>query len=212
MQRDERGGEAGVFADTLAELKRHGSLLLLTGVDGESRRAACQRLLGDAGAGPRKRLFVGIGTEPTPPGPSAAGDARRIRYRTPTRSAAAANAGTGPDVRTVGGGLPDLKRAIDEEVRAFAGAEPGTVRLCLREGDSLLAAHDEEAVFRFLHGLGGTARDAAAMAHVHLAAPADSDAVRTLVPLFDAVIETREGGQQRWHLREPELTTDWLSL
>jgi len=214
MHEDERDGEAAVFADELADLKRCGSLLLLTGTDSESRRAACQRLLGDAGAGPRKRVFVGVGQEPTRQGPNAAGDARRVHYRTPTRSAVAASADMGTGVRAVDGGLPDLKRAVDEEVESLAGPDPegGTVRVCLRDAESLLAAHDEEGVFRFFHGLGGTARDAAAMVHVHLSGPADGDAVRTLVPLFDAVIETREGSRQRWHLREPELTTDWLAL
>jgi hypothetical protein len=216
MAREEEGEAATVFADALADLKRRGSVLLLTGTDRESRRAACQRLLGDVGAGPRRRLFVGVGEAPDAPGPAASDDARRLVYRTQTRSAAttAGGAASGAGTRVVDGGLPALKRAVDEEIDALAGPDPetGTVRVCLRDADALLAAHEEEAVFGFFHGLGGTARDVGGMFHVHLPAPTDSEAARTLTPLFDAVIETREGSQQRWHLREPELTTEWLTL
>ena len=40
----------------------------------------------------------------------------------------------------------------------------------------------------------------------------DDETVQLVAPLFDAVIEVRGGNNQRWHLREPEITTDWLRL
>lgn len=209
------------FAEALARLKREGSLLLTTGAEAATLDAACARLTGDAVSRPRELLRVL--THDRPDGPTAGAspeDARTVRYRTETRSATAASTSVGRPARTVTGGLDDLFEAtaaeIDAVADARAGLEPAELRVCVDGLGDLLAAHDERDVFTFLHGLGHRVREADAMCHVHLPAAMDDEAVALVEPLFDAVIEVRgragAGTEQRWHLRDPDLTTDWLSL
>lgn len=212
--------DSETFAAALAEMKRDGCLLLTTGADVTTLRSACRRLLGDTATTPRRRLFVL--TESTGPNhpatTSGPGDhVRTITYDTDTRSSAATATGTDavPD-QVVDGDLSDLYTAIEAEVtdteRRARNLEPAQLRVCLDSLDTLLAAHGQEEVFAFLHKLGALIRDADGMAHVHLPAGMNDDVVGVLTPLFDAIIEVRDGPQQRWHLREPEFTTDWLSL
>lgn len=204
------------FADALADLKQRGSTLLLAGVDRAAREAACRRLLGDAGAAPRKRLFVHAGGEQTGNVPTAGGESRHIIYSTTTRSAAASagSAVGAPSDRVVDGDLPALRTAIEEEMAALAdpGMAPGTLRACIGDVDAIVAAHDLERVFTLLQGLDALAGEYGAMIHAHLPGRFDDETTQTLVPLFDAVVEVREGPHQRWHLRDPDLTTDWLAL
>lgn len=233
MERKEDGADAraAAFADALADLKERGSMLLLTGGDHVALDAACERLLGSA-TEPRRRLFAltDRATDAHPGVRTAVDDATElpphvIRYETDARSAAA----TSPDAgsigsagqgairrRSVDGSLADLQAAITEELDEMGATtgdvDSGTFRICVDSVDTLLAARDAQPVFGFLHALSNTVRDVDGMCHVHLPAHLDDESVQLLTPLFDAVIETRRNGQQRWHLREPQLTTDWLSL
>jgi hypothetical protein len=53
------------------------------------------------------------------------------------------------------------------------------------------------------------------MAHYHLAAGRRDDVVVELAPAFDAVIELRiddDRPEQRWHVPDRDLHTDWLPL
>jgi hypothetical protein len=204
------------FADALADLKQRGSTLLLTGIDSTAREAACRRLLGDAGVASRKRLFVHAGGERTTDLPSAGGESRHVTYPTATRSttaSAGSAAGPLPD-RVVDGDLPALRRAIEEEMAALAdpGMAPGTLRSCIGNADAIVAAHDLERAFALFQGLGALAEEHGAMIHAHLPNRFDDETTQTLIPLFDAVVEVREGPHQRWHLRDQDLTTDWLAL
>ncbi|MFB6137948.1 MAG: hypothetical protein ABEJ42_06360 [Halobacteriaceae archaeon] len=222
---------AAEFSDALADLKRRGSMLLLAGVAHDSLAGACTRLSGE-GNETRRRLVVSTDRQQADAGPGT----RRIHYATDARSASAAHAadagiaGHGgpsagpaagpaapdPGVRTVDGDLSDLIGAIRAEVdeidAATGGLDPAQLRVCFDSADTVLAAHDREATFEFFHALSGVLVDARAMGHVHLPAPFGDEVVQVLSPLFDAVIEVRTGGRQRWHLREPELTTDWLTF
>lgn len=216
---------AAAFSEFLGELKRRGSMLLLVGpAQHTALSRACSRLLGES-TETRRPLFVRTGSSNC--AHDAAGSlsvapgeaAREIRYRTATRSAAVAASGDGRlPARTVDGDLDDLLSEMQTEidaVRATAGElEPAELRVCVDSLDALLATHDDERVFRFLHGLSGSVRDAGAMCHVHLPADVDAEPVETLKPLFDAVVEIRAVGrpQQRWHVPDEGFTTGWLSL
>jgi len=212
--------DSETFAAALAAMKRDGSVLLTTGAGVATLRSACRRLLGDTATTPRRRLFV-LTEQVGPDHPSRTagpGDhVRSLSYRTQTRSAAttANSPQTGPD-RIVTGDLADLYAAIEAEVtdaeRDARNLEPAQLRVCLDSLDTLVAAHGQEETFTFLHEFGALIRGAEGMAHVHLPAAMDDEVVGVLTPLFDAIIEVREGPQQRWHLREPEFTTDWLTL
>lgn len=228
--------QATTLTQVLSGLKRRGSVLLLAGpAQHGAISTACRRLLGTP-PDTRRRLFVSTGDAHADDhgiesltGPEFDA-ARAICYETKTRSAAATapggacEAAPGPSIdsrvasRTVGGSLGGLLEAIVEDVEALDdqadGLEPAELRVCLDSVDALLATHDEEAVFRFLHLLSGVARRYRAMCHVHLPADVDTRAVALLEPTADAVVEVRNAGshQQRWHVPDAELTTDWLLL
>lgn len=79
----------------------------------------------------------------------------------------------------------------------------------------LLSEHDTEQVFQFLHLLTGRIRDVREMGHFHLPVASDSESVRILTPLFDALVELRSNGetvQQRWRFPDEDLQSSWLSL
>jgi hypothetical protein len=216
MQREqgEDDGRAETFAEALSALKRRGSSLLVVGTAGsESFGAACDRLCGDD-TDDRRRLYVRTNGEQTPS--SSTVPSRTVRYATGTRSAAAADAGESRSADVVvDGGLADLQGAVDDAVRALRphdGYEPAELRVCLDSVDALLSCHDDERVFQFVHALAGRTREARGMCHVRLPVAMDDEHVQLLAPLFDAVIEVRPGGQQRWHLHDPDLTTEWLPV
>lgn len=215
---------AAAFSEFLVELKRRGSMLLLVGpAQHTARSRACSRLLGES-TDTRRPLFVragaagcahDAGAPSQPPGE----EPRTVRYRTATRSAAATTSGGGRlPAQVVGGDLDDLLSATHREIEAVRadadGLDPAELRVCVDSLDALLATHDEERVFRFLHGLSGSVRDAGAMCHVHLPTSVDAEPVETLEPLFDAVVEIRAVGrpQQRWHVPDEGFSTGWLSL
>jgi hypothetical protein len=209
------GRRAETFADALAELKRRGSMLLLAGQGHGALEATCDQLLGATGPGDRRRLFVVTDPSPTHASPADPG-ARTVSYEAATRSAAAAPTGDASvSDRHVEGDLGDLQSAVTDVIegidREVGGLDPAELRICIDSADSLLAASERERFFRFVHALTGVVRGVNAMCHVHLPVAFDAEEVQLLTPLFDAVIETRTGGHQRWHLREPELTTDWLA-
>ncbi len=132
---------------------------------------------------------------------------------------------TDPRRTRIGGdGLDALGIAISETIADFerlAGEliddDPaaGEIRICLRSLDPLIDRHGLERTFRFLHLLRARTRSVNGMAHAHLAAPLDSERVRTLEGVTDATIEVGLDGSDpvhRWHLRNPAVTTGWLQL
>ncbi|WP_135851217.1 DUF7504 family protein [Halorussus salinus] len=115
--------------------------------------------------------------------------------------------------------LRDLGTAVEETAERFeaetGGLSPAELRLCFDSIVPLVADHDERTVRRFLLGLTETVERFDGMAHYHLPAEYDSETVDSIEALFDAVVEVRYGTaeiEQRWHLAEPDITTDWLAL
>lgn len=209
------GSGTGTFAQALAALKRRGCGLLVVGMAPDAHVDVCQRLLGDAVAEPRRRLIVLTGgtasAEERIHGGCGDGDGalRVIDRRGPTRSAAAATP-TSPvlDLRTlstdVDGALADL---APEEGRF----EPAELRVCLDSVGCLLDANGTDAVRSFLGETCEEVRARDGMFHAHLPLAHGSDRVEALAEPFDAVVEVRPG-DQRWHLPDEGITTDWLSL
>ena len=205
-------------------------LLVVGAVPNEVHTTACHRMLGDA-CETRRRLFVETDTtcgdivdrlpaarpDPTP------GTVRRITNPSYARSAAAQ-----PTAEDLGGipvrrldstDLSELGTTIADEIGAFeratGGFAPSELRLCFDSLLPLIDEHDQEHVFRFLHVLSGLVRDANGQAHFHLPIDVDDPAVRTLAPVFDAVVELgidRGEPRQRWHLRGVGRTSEWLPL
>lgn len=223
--------EAAAFTRALAALKRRGSNLLLVGAAGEPQLAACSHLLGDA-VEPRRRLFVftdagdGIGSR-LPESARRRDAVTVIRRRSLTRGATEANGTT----TEADGAMPVPERTVEDDRLAAlgdaivdaivefdevtAGLAPAELRVCVDSLRPLLSDHSEETLFRFLHVLTGEIRRVNGMGHFHLPIERDERPVRLLSPLFDAVVEVEgsDGGmKQRWHLRDGDLTTDWLDL
>lgn len=219
---------ATAFARTLSDLKQNGCNLLVVGSDHEPTCSdACRRLLGCGGTEPRRRLVVAADTSVDVirdrlPAVSATPNGTRdtiIDWETPTRSVAATTGETPSSARTVRVEGDDLARLGIEIHETVVGdgfeSEPGSLRLCFDSLTPLLARYDHETVFRFLHLVTGTVDRARGMGHFHLPVGRNAEAARVVAPLFDAVVELRTDAghaEQRWHVPEEALTTDWLPI
>lgn len=224
MGPDHGGGlpDSTAFAQRLQELKAHGSNVLVVGrVTNRGHAAACERLLGDETGDVRRRLFVFTeGTTPCATLPEAAEGENRTRVIVQGSAVDA-----GPDVSHLPttsvetGLLSSLGTAIMSTVDEFEegtdGLAPGEFRLCFDSLAPLLEAHRSENVFRLLHMVTSRVRELDGMGHFHLRVDRDSDPVRLLEPLFDAVVEVRvtnEGVEHQWHLRDGDVSSGWLEL
>lgn len=229
MRTDHGGGVPGstTFAQTLSALKREGSSILLVGrTSATAHRAACSRLMGDSGE-PRQRLYVyTTGTETCGQGPTAdhRGETRIISQE--DEAGASASPTDVPDdieetvvgpqlLSTLGTSVIDAVTEMEDEHEP----EPGELRLCFDSVTPLLREHKSQNVFRLLHMVTSRTRQADGMGHFHLPLDRDSDYVRLLEPLFDAVVEVRrteDGGEerleQRWHLRDRDAESGWIEI
>lgn len=215
--------ETAAFTRALAALKRRGSNLLVVGATAaDAHTAACDRLLGD-GHADRTRVFVTTdGNCGAHAGATRTADDHVVEYATATRGSAVASASStgGPsladDVSSVTvDDLGSLGEAMSEVIEDADGVAPAELRVCFDSLGPLLEEYDEQEMFRFLHALTSEVRSVRGMGHYHLPVRLENRTVRTLRPLFDAVVEIRtQGGepQQRWHLNEADITTDWLGL
>lgn len=114
----------------------------------------------------------------------------------------------------------ELTDAIEDAARRADGLQPADLRVGIDSLDPLLERYDEDVVERCLDVVGERVRDHDAMAHFVLPDGYDSDSVASLVPTVDAVIELRavsldgygHDAQQRWHVPERDITTEWTPL
>jgi hypothetical protein len=139
-----------------------------------------------------------------------------------SRDGAGLRDSSGPEFRQLSVGsatLRDLGTAVEETIEEFEteadGLSPAELRLCFDSIIPLIADHEGRDVRRFLLGLTETVERFDGMAHYHLPSDYDSEAVGDLEALFDAIVEVRHADgeiEQRWHLQDPDLTTDWVPL
>jgi hypothetical protein len=211
------GDSVGTFTQALAALKRRGSGLLVVGAAAqETHLAACRRLLGEDGQERRRLVVLTDGV----PGADARtdDDATRVIDRRPaTRgaTASAAPSAAGPsDLVTL---EREVVAAVESIEREADGLDPAELRVCIDSLRTLVDGHDAEAVEEFLDGVLTAVRDVDGMCHVHFPVDRDGEAAARFADQFDATIEVQlpagaDRVEQRWHLREPELSTDWLPL
>lgn len=236
---DEGRGEAAVsFAHALAELKERGSTLLVVGtVPEEMYATASRQMLGDPDAERSRRRVVvaphadreGAVERLRSTGPIEPEYARLIACGDAARGTSAASppeAGSVPapdspalpKEHLVGDSLSDLGVAISDTIEQFdaaaRGLEPAELRLAFDCLPTLLSRHDTESVFRFLHILSTEIRSVDGIAHVRLPRERSAETVRTLMPLFDAVVELAidDTLKQRWDFRDRQLVSDWLPV
>jgi hypothetical protein len=225
MRTEHRGGvpESTAFAQTLTELKQEGCDLLVVGTaTRETHAAASQHLLGGT-AEPRRRLFVFTAdadvrmSPPADPDPDTVraviqGDETSLPSGWPTDTVV----GT---VDSEPEPLAPLATAVSDAIDGFeataGGLDPAELRVCFDSVGSLFRSYDPENVFRVLHLVTSRVRQVNGMAHFHLRLARDAERVSLLEPMFDATVElrVRDGvDQQRWHLRNCEVTSEWMTV
>ncbi|WP_158056934.1 DUF7504 family protein [Halorussus halophilus] len=217
---------AARFRHRLSTLKQNGSNILVVGTD--ALPVACERLLGESDAKPRRRLLVTTDATPT----TARARLEAVRARTARDSATildwdGVSRGTSADgpgessvrVAPVEADLDALETAVEEAIETFEAdsgpLSPAELRVCFDSLTPLVGEYERRDLRRFLLRLSETVTGVNGMAHYHVSATFDSEVVRSLRPLFDAVVEVRrddEQVEQRWHLVDEDITTEWLPL
>lgn len=216
------------LGEALSELKRRGCASLVVGsVPYESYVRVSRRMLGVDGDRSRRRLLVVPETDRE----TAIQRLRETGRLDRTHAAVIACNGTArgvaagatpgedrPPIRRIGGSLDELGVAITDVIDRFDGGRgfaPSELRVGIDPLPDHLSAYDTPAAFGFLHALTNQVRRADGMGHVRLALDPDDAAVRTIAPLFDALLELRLDGcrlEQRWHLRDHDLVSDWMEI
>jgi hypothetical protein len=219
------------LSSALSNLKEQGSSLLVAGAVPDDRHAALSKqLLGDPTDGPRSNVLVltedriGDVADRLPAGASLSGPGspQIIRVKKSDRSAAAQSGAT-PSVAPVAEvdaeALDELATTIFDTISGLdaeqESREPSQLRFAFDSLTPLLHLHGEEAVFKVLALLNHSLRERQAMAHFHLPVGPDTKPAKLLRPLFDVFVElrwTNNHVQQRWHVRDANMTTDWLDL
>ncbi len=204
-----------------------GNLLVVGGVPDAVVEAASATLFGQPRPGRRPVIAladrgVATGDDRLARARARPGTARVVDYRPAgdavrTRSASASAVTMGNvDVTTVAGDLTALRDAVVEAIidadRSAGGLEPADLRLCVDSLRPVVEAGETEAV---LEPICEAVADVSGMAHYLLPVSLDSNEVRTVQSLFDAVVELRvgtAGPEQRWHLADSGYTTRWFGL
>lgn len=109
-------------------------------------------------------------------------------------------------------GIVHTLRSIEQEGDPI---EPGELRLCIDSIPDLIESADRETPMRLVWYSAVAIRRRRGMAHIHLPVARESETAALFEPLADAVIELRiESGipQQRWHLIESGITSEWTDL
>lgn len=219
------------FDRALEDLDRAGSSLLVVGTVPDDRFSEVSAsLLGDPSAGPRRQLFV-----------TTEDGVNQVRSRLPDQSVIPTRQGVRviaisdmnrssirvessgseplPTNRVDGDDIDGLAQTILQTIEEFdrlaAGLQPSELRVSVAPLASLIDRHGQETVFRMIHVLNHLIREKEGMAHFHLPVQRESGIVRMFQSLFDAVIELRlqQGRlEQRWHLQDPETSSDWLPV
>lgn len=221
------------FVSRLRELKQKGASLLVVGnVSDATAAQGCHWMLGDTESTDRRRLFVSTsGTLPsitnrlsTPLEQLRPDTTTLVTWTAESRNTATASPPQPPNstitpVHVESEQLSELGITISREIKAFEDIAgelvPSELRICFDSLSALFAEYDSDEIFRFLHVLIGRIRSVRAMGHFHLPVDRDSELVQQIAPLFDATIELRSVDgrvQQRWHLRDGDITSNWLTL
>ena len=176
-------------------------LILSSGADGRSDRT-CAEHLHVPGQQAEAVIFVTMTDSPDQRVQVLRSHAQRPPARVGVVCAGEARRGGGSPqgvaVRTVENpaDLARLGVGISDALSSWSDQHPTTV--CFHSLTALLQFVELSRVFRFLYTLGGRVASSGARAHYHLDPEAhDQQAVATLRPLFDSVLEVDEDGSTR---------------
>jgi hypothetical protein len=122
-----------------------------------------------------------------------------------------------PELQGLQSGLAD---AIDAVAGEVAGLQPAELRVGIDSLGPLVEHYGEEVVRRCIGTVGGRVRRHDGMCHYVLAEDYDSQRVQAFRSEVDAFIELRavdpiehdHDAQQRWHVPQRDLVTEWTPL
>ncbi|MWG34549.1 DUF7504 family protein [Halomarina oriensis] len=225
------------FQDLLAEHKRQGCRILVTGAVDRSVVALQNRLLlGPEAAGRERTLaVVDVGdtrvAEHVPEAAAADGGTRLVRYRSVRDGSTAASSGSASTNVAVSGEtdavferertpLVDLRAALVDVVAAHReradGVRPAALRVGVVTLRPLLDEHPRPAVRRFVRIVGDEVARSRGYAHFLLPIPSSDPLVDALLPTVDIHIRLRDRPEsepeQSWHLLDHGETSGWLPL
>lgn len=213
------------FAAALSRLKQRGSTLLVVGnVAPEVHQLACRHFMGDPSMH-RQRLYVttdGSGTDAQ----SAVTDGSYHRdhvvdYVTRFRSAKCpssdsdSTAVSHTTVRTPSSLVAQIIGTIRSIERTAEPLAAGELRVCVDSLSTFIESNERDISLRLVRYTAIATQRRSGMAHIHLPVARESELAALFEPLVDAVVELRvtDGTpQQRWHLTEPSITSDWTDL
>lgn len=212
---------------SLAVLKRSGAALLVVGsIPEQGFDRAAATLLGDPDEA-RHPVFVlhGRGLETAQRRlsmadmPPAAGTV--LDHRTTARGASATTTARiqsndqEPEVVPVTGGIRALPEAIRETIENTRAVSPGELRICVDSLRSMVDSSGLETTRDALTSICRVVREHQGIGTFLFPIEADSEAVETLAPSFDAVVAVRTGEagvEQQWRLTTTGHETPWFPL
>lgn len=221
------------FTTELRRLKRRGCCLLVTGSVNERVRAVQSRhLFGDAGA-PRQRVLtltdatpVGVtqylpaGIEPEQPSVTVLDHTDAVRGGStadtssarPAPSPSPSVSGSTTALTGLGATLYDALSAVLPRHRLAASE----LRVGVATLDALMTVDGLTSTQAFVRAMRTDMQAVRGMGHVHLSGSLDADTRAVLRSVVDIHLELRESQpsvtEQRWHLLEANITSDWLSV
>lgn len=231
-------GDAGAdFADRLRTLREEGCNLLVVG--DAPRRLFTRASASLLGGSDERRYRLLAATDASRrsvverlPDPDATPEpfeeiTRVVNHAAPPRSITddrSSELPGGSETRVVDPQLAGLQAQLADAMAAFdrraGGLRPSELRVGLDSLGPLVDHYGEGVVRQCLRVVTGYVTDYDGMGHYVLARPYDSDCARSLAGEFDAVVEIRAvdagddgpAAEERWHVPDRGLTTDWMAL
>lgn len=221
---DGRMSGSSEFATALSRLKQRGSALLVVGnVAPEVHQLACRHFMGDSSMC-RQRLFIttdGSGTDVR----SAITDRSQhedhvIDYVTQCRSASEHSASSSSTVSFTTATsstslVSEIISTIQSVERDAEPLAPGEFRACLDSLSTFIEPNERDVPLRIVRYTSIATRRRDGMVHIHLPVAWGTELASLFEPLVDAVVELRvtDGTpQQRWHLTDSAMVSDWTDL
>lgn len=227
-QADHRQYQA--FTAHLSSLKQQGSALLVVGnLPAAQYRQLCHQMLGDSATASRRRILITAGeTAASPaarlpaPNTTTPYTTTHIQYPPQSRHTPSDGSTASPHLPTRSVATSDLSalslnisEVIDEFQQGRSELSPAELRVCFDSLRPVLSMHNHNAVVQFLYRLIGRITDVQGMGHFHCPVARESESVRFIEDLFDAVVELQNRAgtlYQRWEFPNMDLQSTWLEV
>lgn len=222
MQTNMVKGDAAGFAQRLAELKKHGSLVLVRAADTAAETAVSTQLLGDIDRVP---VFVLLGADRSVideriSRPETIAESHIVQqavfYRSATESTAGERGSTPQRLTRLPGLLDEITQTIetvaDQQAEALG---PGDLRVCLHPMTPIVDGFTRDQIEGFLSEFQQVLTSYAGMGHASMSLTTVPDQYDWLDTAFDAIVEAQSIGgvpQERWRLPGSGHVTEWFPV